>query len=223
MGKATRGMWGSFGLALALATGACSSTGEVAAEADAPSEPAASNAPASPPAPPAQPTGTGTYESNVADYAIGVRDVMARYEPPAAVGSEFASTLTLELVEFGGRCGELGAGVSHRSAKTIALRIQRVGATAADAALKTGTYTIGSSAHGEVAFERQVLSASCAPDSVPTPFDAACMNAIEVKSFFGTHVAGTYALLAIDGRYVRGTFDAELCAAKAPSTPIVCE
>jgi hypothetical protein len=228
-------------LAAGLAAGGCSGTGGTAttpAEAPigAPASSPTTEAPAAPEGPaaaaaprPAAPTGTGTYDSNLGDYAIGVRAVMARYEPPVAVavgsGFGFASRLTIELVEIAGRCGEYGAGISHRNAKTIALQIQRFGATAADAALRAGTYTIGSTTNGDVAFTRRVLSPACAPDAAAMPFDAStgCFDDLVVTSFDGKHVAGTYELRATDGRFVKGTFDADLCEATAPSAPALCD
>src|SRR5438270_149980 len=90
----------------AFLMGGCSGTGELSPSPSGPApleptSPEASPAPTSPPvARPsraAKPTGIGTYESNVSDYSIVVRDVMARYQTPVAHGAGFASSLEIEL------------------------------------------------------------------------------------------------------------------------------
>lgn len=212
------------GMALALAGAGCSSTGELT---PAPADPAPTAPSVAVPLPArsAAPTGTGTYESNLADYAIAVGDVMALYHPPAAAGAGFASELTIELVERPGRCSDYGDGLLRANSKKIELTVQHVGTTLDDAAIKPGIYTIGKGATGAAGFERRTLTATCASDATAIPFDAAggCFDQIEVKSFDGTHVTGTYELRATDGRYVTGAFEADVCNVRPAQTPAICK
>ena len=175
--------------------------------------------------PPGKTSGTGTYESNLGDFTFAIADVMVVFKAPKASGAGFKSELEIEYRETVGICADRAAGIKHAGYKSIQVSVEKFAATAQGATITPGTYAFGKSAEVDGAIERRVHDATCASTGKPElPKDsfsslaAMTVNQIVITALTPTHVTGSYALQAPDGKYVKGTFDADICAA-ASGTP----
>jgi hypothetical protein len=168
-------------------------------------------------------TGSGSYESNLSDFALTVADVLATREPARPKAAGFESRLTIRIVDLAGGCADLGAGVERANAKSIELLIKRTAPTAAESAITVGMYAFHKGTNA-VTLERRTTTEACtASASLGIPFSAAeiAVNALVITVLDAKHVAGTYEVAASDGRSLKGAFDAELCGATTAST-ITC-
>lgn len=168
-------------------------------------------------------TGTGTYESNLTDYAITVRDVWARLSKAKAKGGAFESELKLDFSDTVGRCANEKAGVRKKNEKYLDVEVTRRAATLAEAELVPGTYTFGP-ADGESYFGRAARDATCKSNytSLPFTYPEATIKQVVITAVTATHATGTYEIRASDGRYLKGTFDADFCESGSPPTS-TCE
>lgn len=225
----------------ALALVACSSTTESAPAADPTSAPepepeptptpspnptptpdAGTNNPPPPPPAPGKKSGTGTYESNIGDFTIAIADVMVVYKAPKASGAGFKSELEIEYRETVGICADRAAGVKRAGYKNIEVGIETFATTLQGATITPGTYKFGKSTEVDGYIERRVHDAMCASTGKPelpkesfsSPATMA-VNEIVITTLTPTHVTGSYELRAADGKYVKGTFDADICAASS--------
>lgn len=180
---------------------------------------------ASPPPPPGTKSGKGTYESNLGDFTIAIADVMVVFKPPTASGAGFKSELEIDYRETVGICADRAAGIKHAGYKNIEIGIEKFATTAQGATITPGTYKFGKSAEVDGSIERRVHDATCASTGKPElPKDSfsslatMVVNEIVITTLTPTHVTGSYALQAPDGKYVKGTFDADICTA-ASGTP----
>lgn len=173
--------------------------------------------------PTAKSTGTGTYDSNLTDYSITVRDVWARLSKAKAKGGAFESELKLDFSDTVGRCANEKAGVRKKNEKYLDVEVTRRAATLAEAEMVPGTYTFGP-ADGESYLGRAARDSTCKSSyaSLPFTYPEATIKNIIVTSITATHVAGTYEIRATDGRYLKGTFDADFCESGSPTTS-TCE
>jgi hypothetical protein len=169
-------------------------------------------------------SGTASYSTNLTDFTISPKDVLARLRPPAASGTDFNSKLKLDIVDFAGACADRTNGVKRKGSKKIEIEIERAGATLAEAALVPGTYTIDviGDGSGDVYLGRGTIDATCASSYTPPPFtiDAATVKQIVITKISSTHVTGTYELRAADGRYLKGAFDADFCPDNSSATSV---
>ena len=179
------------------------------------------------PPPGTKTTGTGSYQSNLTDFAITVKDVGARLSPPAAASAGgFKSTLKLYLVDYAGYCADYGKSIGHAGSRNVKLEIEKLGATAGAATLGPGTFVIDhlGDGDGEVYIGRQSLDAKCSSSKTPLPFTlaGATANEVVITRLDAAHVTGTYELQSADGRFIKGSFDADLCTA-SPTGASVCQ
>lgn len=168
--------------------------------------------------------GTGSYESNLTDFTVTVRDVGARLSPvaPASSGG-FKSKLKLYLVDYAGYCASYAAGVDRAGSKYVKLELDLVGATAAAATLKPGTYAFDhfTSGDGVLYLGRLTKDANCTSTTTPMPLAVAGaqVNRLVITAVSSTHITGSFELKAANGSYVRGSFDTDLCEATQAGTP----
>jgi hypothetical protein len=167
-------------------------------------------------------SGTGSYASNLTDFALKVQDVGVRYSPAHASGAGFKASLKLYLQSNAGYCSDYAASIRRANSTYLKLEIERTGATIAEAELGPGTYAVDhlTDGAGDVFMGRQSLDATCSYLSFPMPFSLAetTINKIVFTQLDTTHVKGTYELRAADGRFVQGAFDADVCTAVPAGT-----
>lgn len=180
--------------------------------------------PPPPPPPPPAPksTGTGTYDSNMSDYAIKVVDVMANYEVDQKGDGTYEAELNVYLEDTAGRCAAYTASHNRKNTKYVKMEIAQKGATAAAAQLKPGKYVIDGS---NVEFSRRTTDAMCVGTVASIPFSpaAATVREIVLTTISTTHATGTYEIRASDGRYMKGSFDVELCPKNNGTTSFTCQ
>ena len=168
-------------------------------------------------------TGTGTYETNMTDFSMKVADVMVRYETPRLKSDgRYESELNLYLTDWVGRCGDYGTAVVRKNSKYTKLEVNRYATTAAAAELVPGTYVIDDV---DAELTRRSFDGTCAVTDATLPFTfaSAAVSKIVITSVTSSHVTGSYEVRAPDGRFLKGTFDANLCAATSPMTATTCK
>lgn len=224
--------------ALALVFAAATLAGGCAAEDDGARPAATPNAGSEPsrgdagsadsaPADDATGPGIGSYESNLTDFTLTVRDVGARLSPVAAASSGgFKSKLKLYLVDYAGYCASYAASVDHAGSKYVKLELDLKGATPAAATLKPGTYAFDqfTDGSGVLYLGRLTKDATCTstPTPVPLAIAGAQVNRLVITAVTSTHVTGSFEFKAANGSYVRGSFDTDLCDA-TPAGASTCQ
>ena len=170
----------------------------------------------------------GSYESNAGDFAIDVADVMARYEPAYPVTralTVFASKLEIHLVDYVGRCADEATDTLRGNTKFVSIVIEHRAHSAADAALRPGTYKFGTGPDDAVIELGAIAPNTCDRTTTSLPVDplAATKNELVITTLTETHVAGTFEMTTSDGKFLKGAFDTDLCTTSWFSSTPVCK
>ena len=196
--------------------------------ADGGADSATSNVDSGPAGPPVPTTGTGTYESNVGDFSLVVKDVYASYRPAKVAGAGYASELNIKFFDHSGACADRGTRTKRMGSKEAEFEIEAIGATAAAAELKPGTFPIektGDGQSGLVYYGRSTRDTMCSSDGVvfPITLATATVKKVVITTLTATHVAGSYEITGNDGKYIKGVFDADICTVAQGSGANICK
>lgn len=178
--------------------------------------------------PTASTIGTGTYESNVGDFSLAVKDVYATYRPAKVAGAGYSSELKIKFFDHAGACADRGTKTERKGSKEAEFEIEAVGATAAAAELKPGAFPIektGDGQNGLVYYGRSTLDTMCSSDSAvfPITLATATVNKVVITTLTATHVTGSYEMRGNDGKFIKGVFDADICTVANGSGAGICK